>query len=148
MPQLVLLDGDAIRVAFGGGLGYREEDRVVQIKRVQGLAKMLSDQGLIVFVAALYSNPDLLAWNRQNLNSYFEIYLEASMSTLMGRDSNDLYAKAERGEISNVVGVDIPWQAPVSPDLVINTSTPDSPDSLAQQVISAVPGLSLTFESA
>lgn len=148
LPQLVLLDGDTIRSAFGGALGYREEDRMVQVQRVQGLAKMLSEQGLLVLVAVLYSNPDLLTWNRQNLNNYFEIYLEASLSTLLGRDNNDLYGKAKRGEITNVVGVDIPWQAPTSPDLVINTSFPSSPDSLAQQVISTIPSLSLTFKRA
>ena len=48
LPQLVLLDGDAIRSALGERLGYKEPDRVVQITRIQNLAKMLSDQGLVV----------------------------------------------------------------------------------------------------
>ena len=60
-PELVLLDGDVIRAVFSNDLGYREEDRVVQITRIQNLAKLLSDQGLVVLVAALYANHSLLA---------------------------------------------------------------------------------------
>lgn len=148
MPQLVLLDGDAIRAAFGGGLGYREEDRIFQINRIQNIAKLLSDQGLNVLVAALYSNPDLLGWNRQNLNNYIEIYLEASLEALRGRDNNNLYAKAESGELIDVVGVDITWHAPNSPDMVINTDSPDTPHKLAKQVIASVPHFSGMLESA
>ena len=148
MPQLVLLDGDAIRAAFGGGLGYREEDRIFQINRIQNIAKLLSDQGLNVLVAALYSNPNLLGWIRQNLNNYIEIYLEASLEALRGRDNNNLYAKAESGELTDVVGVDITWHAPNSPDMVINTDYPDTPHKLAKQVIASVPHFSAMLESA
>jgi len=148
VPQLVLLDGDAIRIAFGGGLGYREEDRVVQINRIQNVAKILSDQGLTVLVAALYSNPELLGWNRQNLKNYFEIYLEASLETLRARDGKKLYAMAESGEMTNVVGVDIVWHAPDSPDLVFDTSNPTTPGEMARKVIGAVPGLGLALNSA
>ena len=148
MPQLVLLDGDAIRSAFGDGLGYREEDRVVQIKRIQNVAKMLADQGLTVIVAALYANPQLLSWNRRNLTGYFEVYLDASLDVLRRRDSKSLYTKASSGEISNVVGMDIEWHAPEHPDLVISTDDPAEPDELAQQVIAAIPSFSLVLQNA
>ena len=60
LPELVLLDGDAIRQLFGNDLDYREDSRVIQIKRIQRMAKFLSDQGVVVMVAALYAHPDLL----------------------------------------------------------------------------------------
>jgi len=148
VPELVLLDGDAIRAAFGNDLGYREEDRIVQIKRLQNVAKMLSDQGLIVLVAALYANPELLGWNRENLTEYFEVYLEASLDTLRRRDTKGLYVKAESGEIENVVGVDIVWQIPKCPDLIINTDNPASPQELARQVIADIPRLGLLLQTA
>lgn len=140
-PELVLLDGDAVRMAFGGGLGHREEDRVVQITRIQNMAKMLSDQGLVVLVAALYANPELLAWNRGNIGRYFEVYLKASLETVRQRDNKDLYAKADSGDMSDVVGVDIPWHAPESPDLIIDCDAGESVDLLASRVLSLAPGL-------
>jgi len=53
-----------VREAFGDGLGYREEDRIVQVTRVQRIAKLLADQDLIVIVALVYANVSLLDWNR------------------------------------------------------------------------------------
>ena len=143
-PGLVLLDGDAVRRAFGGGLGYREEDRVVQISRIQKIAKMLSDQGLVVLVAALYANPELLTWNRDNISQYFEVYLKASPETVRQRDNKDLYAKADSGAMSDVVGVDIPWHAPQSPDLTIECDAGEPVDLLASRVLKLVPGLAAT----
>lgn len=134
-PELVIIDGDAIRQAFGDRLGYREEDRVLQIKRLQSLAKMLSEQGLVVLVAALYAHPELLAWNRENLRNYHEIYLEAPVETVRRRDSKRRY----EGGPGRVVGSDIPWHAPVSPDITIDVDAPDGPEALAQRVIDSIP---------
>jgi cytidine diphosphoramidate kinase len=141
-PELVVLDGDVVRAAFGGDLGYTEADRVVQVSRVQRMAKLLADQGQVVIVAVVYSNPDLLTWNRKNLPGYFEIHMKASLDTVVERDSKGLYEAARRGETTDVVGVDIAWQDPVSSDLVINSDRPEDPDGLAQRVIAAIPRLS------
>lgn len=141
VPELVSLDGDAIRSAFGNDLSYREEDRVIQIKRLQNIAKVLAEQDLIVIVAALYAHPELLAWNRQNIFDYFEVYLAASLDTVRRRDPKGLYAGGAAGEIPNIVGLDILWHVPESPDLVINTDDPERPDVLAQRVVAAIPRL-------
>ena len=141
LPGLILLQGQEIRAAFGHDLGYSEQDRVVQVKRLQNIAKLLSERDLIVIIAALYSNPELLAWNRRNLDDYFEVYLEASLDALRVRDTKGLYAKAFAGEMAHVVGVDIPWRAPVAPDLVIYNNNPEPPDLLAEKVAASVPRL-------
>ena len=141
IPELVSLDGDQIRQAFGQGLGYSEEDRVVQIKRIQNLAKMLSDQGLVVLVAALYANSELLKWNRQNLADYYEVYLETSLNVLKCRDSKGLYQGANDGSVRNMVGLDIPWHVPEAPDIIINTDDPVEPDVMAQILIGSNPYL-------
>ncbi len=141
LPQLVLVDGDAVRRLFGDTLGHSEADRKVQIGRIQGLAKMLSEQGLVVLVAALYSHPDLLAWNRANLADYFEVYLDAPFELVERRDSKGLYAGAAAGTIPQVVGVDIPWHAPQAPDLKLNAGAGKDPDELANEIIRAVPYL-------
>ena len=138
----VLLDGDVIRAAFGVGLGYSEPERVTQIQRIQNLAKVLADQELIVIVAALYAHKDLLNWNRQNLPGYYEVYLDASMDLLEGRDKKNLYSMAKSGETRDVVGMDIPWNAPASPDLLFNADSESSPDEMARQLIGKIPALS------
>lgn len=139
LQQLVKLDGDEIRAAFGDDLTHVESDRMRQIHRIQRIAKMLADQGMVVLVAALYAHPDLLAWNRANLPDYFEIYLKADIEFLSTRDSKGLYHKAQRGELNNLVGVDIPWNEPRHADLVIDAGRAKSPDLLALDVLRAIP---------
>jgi adenylylsulfate kinase len=140
LPTLVRLDGDAIRAIFGAGLGYSEPERVVQIKRIQGLAKELDRQGFVVLVAALYAHPALLAWNRENFPEYFEIYLDTPLEEVQRRDAKGLYRRAMAGEQRDVVGVDIPWHAPARPDLVLDGAA-DTPARLARRVIEVVPVL-------
>lgn len=137
-PELVILDGEAIRAAFGSDLGYNEKDRVRQVTRLQTIAKLLADQGMIVLVAALYSHPDLLAWNRQKLPNYFEVYMEASLETLRGRDIKGLYG----GATKQVVGIDIPWYPPEFSDLVLNSDIFEDPKVWARKVIAKAPRLS------
>jgi adenylyl-sulfate kinase len=138
LPNLVVLDGDAVRAALGDDLGYHEADRVRQIKRIQGMAKLLSDQGISVLIAALYSHPELLVWNRANLRGYFEVYLKADMDFLLTRDGKGLYSGARSGRILNVVGVDIPWHSPQSADLVVDAAAKPAADTIAEQVLEAV----------
>ena len=141
LPELALLDGDQVRAALSGDLGFSEKDRLLHIQRIQNLAKLLSDQGLVVLVAALYSNPELLQWNRRNFQEYFEIYVKTSLETLRRRDGKKLYARAFSVEIKDVVGVDIPWSEPAHPDMVINNNEPEPPEVLARRVIAELPRL-------
>ena len=131
MPELVILDGDAIRELYGSDLDYSEPSRHRQIGRLRTLAKFLASQGQTVLVAALYSHPDLLAENRRILPGYFEVYVQASLELVAGRDSKGLYAGAAAGRIKDVVGVDIPWRAPDRADLVLDADAGHSPKEMA-----------------
>jgi adenylyl-sulfate kinase len=148
LPELVVLDGDMVRATFDDGLGYSEADRVVQISRLQRLARMLSDQGLVVLVAALYASPALLEWNRLNIPEYFEVYLKASLATVMCRDAKGLYRRAVAGETNNMVGLDIPWRAPEAPDMIIDADRLEPPDAIAKRVIDALPRLARAVATA
>lgn len=141
LPELVVIDGDVVRDIFGGALGYSEPERVQQIGRIQALARELDRQGLVVLVAALYANADLLAWNRQNFQDYFEIYLDASLTLVQKRDAKGLYAKAARGDMPHVVGIDIPWNAPSYADLRISSDQAPDPGRLAVTVAAKIPRL-------
>ncbi len=145
LPGLALVDGDTVRAMFAD-LGYTEPERVIQIQRLQRLARFLSDQDIVAIVAGLYASPQLLDWNRKNLPGYFEVYIEAPMALLRERDSKGLYAESASGGTENVVGVDIPWHAPTSPDMVIDATAP--PGESALRIAKAVPRLAAALASA
>lgn len=131
----VLIDGDVIRQLFGAGLGFDEASRVEQIGRLQRLALWLSGQDIPCIVAALYSNDELLRWNRENLTGYVEVYVSAALDILIERDTKGLYSKYLSGNMNNVVGMDIPWNPPSQPDLILETSGPALPHELAERVM-------------
>ncbi len=141
LPNLVLIDGDVIRDLFGAGLGYHEDARKEQIGRIQRLALFLSRQKIPVIVAALYSNPELMQWNREHFPDYFEVYVDTPLDVVKTRDTKGLYAKSRESTAPNVVGIDIPWHAPSNPDMVVQT-VEVTPESIAEKIISAVPVLS------
>ena len=148
IPEMVVLDGDVVRDIFDDQLGHTEPDRVRQIKRIQRLTKQLDAQGLVVLVAALYAHPNLLTWNRENFDAYFEVYLDAPLDVVETRDPKGLYAKARSGQMKHVVGLDIPWLAPSNPNLRIDMSDEYSPREVSQRIILNIPALSARLVSA
>ena len=117
LPNLVNIDGDAIRNLYGNDLGYEETQRIIQIKRLQKLCLFLENQGQIVIASALYSSPFLMAWNRENFSQYYEIYLNVSLELVKIRDPKGIYKKYELGREKNIVGIDVPWHEPEKPNL-------------------------------
>ncbi|MCZ6770844.1 MAG: adenylyl-sulfate kinase [Proteobacteria bacterium] len=141
VPELVHIDGDEVRALHGNDLAFDEDSRRKQIKRIQRLAKLLDLQGLLVVVAALYSHPELLDWNRANFDDYLEVYLSAPLALVQHRDAKGLYGKAMSGEMQHVVGMDIPWHAPANPDLLIDGALQEDPDALVVRIARMVPRL-------
>jgi cytidine diphosphoramidate kinase len=117
--KVVLLDGDLIRTLFGNDVDHTIEGRGRNAERLSVLSKFLADQGIHVVAAVLSIFPEWRRWNRENITDYSEVYLKASMQTLLRRDIKNLYARAMRKEIINVVGVDIPFPEPENTELVI-----------------------------
>lgn len=117
--KVVLLDGDLVRELFGNDVDHTIEGRYRNAERLSVLSKFLAKQGIHVVAAVLSIFPEWRSWNRENIPDYSEVYIKASMETLLRRDIKDLYAKAMKGEILNVVGVDIPFPEPEAPDLII-----------------------------
>ena len=134
LPHLINVDGDLVREFFGEQLPYDESSRIQQIQRVQKICKLLEKQQLILIVSALYSNPKLMQWNRKNFLKYYEIYLEASLDLVKKRDPKSLYKKFEEGKEKNIVGLDIPWQAPLKSDLKIKMNEKTSLDDVIKEI--------------
>ena len=145
ISNVVLLDGDVIRQLYGHDLGYTEIDRVVQIKRMQSLAKFLDRQNILVVVAALYANDALLQDNRNMFDEYFEVYLNASLELLKSREFKGLYSAALAGKIKDVVGVDIPWSAPKKSDLIFDMNSGITTEKMTKILVKALSDYNLNF---
>lgn len=138
--DVLFLDGDHVREVWGDELGHTPEARCENGWRFCRLGKLLDDQDIHAVCCVLSLFEEHRQWNRNNLSSYFEVYLDVPIQTLKHRDAKDLYARAESGKLENVVGVDIPFEEPEAPDLVIkNDDPPTDPKVLADRIIDALP---------
>jgi cytidine diphosphoramidate kinase len=118
--NMVFLDGDLLREVWGDSLGHSIEARRINAHRISHLSQMLDKQGIHVVAAVLSIFPEWQNWNRENLSQYYEIYLDVPMEVLEQRDTKGLYSKARRGEIKDVVGVDISFPNPTSPNITLD----------------------------
>ena len=120
--ETVFLDGDQFRYIMNNDLKYTLEDRDTNAIRMTRTCKILSDQEINVICGANLTSQKYRDWCRDNINNYFEVFLDAPMDVLKKRDIKGLYKRAFSGEIDNVVGVDIPFIKPKNPDLIIDNS--------------------------
>ena len=119
----VLVDGDEIRTLFRDNRGdraYSVEGRRRNSDRIRDLCAWLDRQEINVVCCTLSFFEETRQWNRDHLSRYFEVYVSAPMEVLERRDPKHLYRRAREGRIRNVVGVDIPFTPPASPDLVVD----------------------------
>ena len=138
-PNIVFLDGDHVRSIMGNDLGYTIEDRRTNAWRICHLCQYLDQQGIDVVCAILSLFHETQEWNRRYFSQYFEVYIEVSMKVLQVRDQKGLYSKALVGQIENVVGIDIPFNPPLRPNLVIDNGQPDvSAEHHVAQIVAAV----------
>jgi len=125
-PNTVLVDGDAVRslVRFNSGDdAYSLKGRHEAASRYCDICKWLDDENINVVCCTISFYDDLRARNRANLSNYFEAFVYAPMDILIKRDVKNLYEPALRGDIQNVVGVDLLLEEPTDPDLRIDNST-------------------------
>lgn len=131
-----LLDGDNVRHGLNKNLGFSADDRAENIRRIGEVAKLMSDAGLIVLTA--FISPYRV--DRDNVRDlmgageFVEILCEASVETCEGRDPKGLYKKARAGEIKGFTGIDDPYEAPQSPEIILDSNSKDIP-TLAGEVI-------------
>lgn len=124
-PATVFLDGDDIRRIFKseGNEDYTLEGRKKNANRICEICAMLDRQGINVVCCILSIFEESRQWNRANYSEYFEVYISVPGRILREqRDHKNLYASALRGEIKNVVGVDIPFKKPEAPDFIFDNS--------------------------
>lgn len=125
-----ILDGDNLRTGLNSNLGFTDQDRLENIRRISEVAKVFVSQGVITFVSAITPRGELRDLARGILGKdVFEVYVKASYDACEKRDVKGLYAKAARGEIAHFTGKDGSFEPPNNPDLVLNTESTSIEDA-------------------
>lgn len=131
-----MLDGDNVRHGLCGDLGFSTEDRAENIRRIGEMAKLFMEAGVIVLTA--FISPFREDRNKVRAmmqpGEFVEIYCQCPIEVCEQRDVKGIYKKARAGEIGQFTGISSPYEAPVKPELSVNTATQSLAESL-QQVI-------------
>ncbi|MEG2338268.1 MAG: adenylyl-sulfate kinase, partial [Clostridium sp.] len=117
------LDGDSVRSGLHSDLKFSLQDRHENIRRVSEILNMLLNTGIIViatFVSPVISDRETL--KERFKEDFIEVFIDCTVSECEKRDPKGLYSRARNGEIKNFTGIDSPYEKPINPSLVINTT--------------------------
>lgn len=131
-----LLDGDNIRMGLNKNLGFSADDRAENIRRIGEVAKLFADAGIITstaFISPYRADRDAVRALLPE-GEFVEVFVDASIETCEARDPKGLYKKARAGEIKGFTGIDDPYEAPLKPELVLDSNTKGI-DELANEVV-------------
>lgn len=129
-----LLDGDNVRTRLCSDLGFSDEDRQENIRRISEVSRLFMDAGLIVITA--FISPSLrdraMAKEIIGADSFVEIFIDTPLEECERRDPKGLYCKARQGLIKSFTGIDSAYEAPLNPHIRINTLTEALPESVVR----------------
>jgi bifunctional enzyme CysN/CysC len=137
-----LLDGDNIRHGLNKDLGFTDADRIENIRRVGEVAKLMTDAGLIVltaFISPFRAEREMVRAMLPN-GEFAEIFVDTPLEVAEARDVKGLYKKARSGALKNFTGIDSPYEAPINPDIHIDT-TKMSPENAAEMIVQKLLGV-------
>ena len=131
-----LLDGDNIRMGLNKGLGFSDEDRIENIRRIGEVSKLFVDAGTIVltaFISPFQKERDAVRSLVKD-NEFIEVFVDTPLEVCESRDPKGLYKKARNGEIPNFTGISSPYEAPTRPEIhILNDNI--SIDDVTTQII-------------
>lgn len=135
----MLLDGDNIRMGLNRNLGFKEQDRIENIRRVAEVARLMNDAGLIVLTSFIspYENDRQRAREIVGPDSFVEVYVNTPLEECEKRDVKGLYKKARAGEIPNFTGISSPYEVPQNADIIVETvgkSVDETVDEIIKQL--------------
>lgn len=134
-----VLDGDNLRHGLNHDLGFTNEDRIENIRRVAEVAKLMVDAGLIVLVSFIspFRHERQMARNLFEPGEFIEVFVDSPIEECEKRDTKGLYAKARKGLIKHFTGIDSPYERPENPDLRLPT-TETSVQSCVEKVFKLI----------
>jgi bifunctional enzyme CysN/CysC len=133
-----VLDGDNIRHGLNADLGFSDDDRRENVRRVGEVARLMADAGVVALVPVISpfrAGRDAIRGLHADANvSFFEVFVDTPIELCEQRDPKGLYAQARRGEITGFTGIDSPYEAPVAAELVLTPADGD-PEAQARRVL-------------
>ena len=131
-----LLDGDNVRHGLNRDLGFTEQDRVENVRRVAEVAKLMVDAGLVVIVSMIspFKSERRMARDLVGDGEFVEVFVDTPLAVCESRDPKGLYKRARAAELINFTGIDSPYEAPEAPEIVLKGAEED-PDTLADRVV-------------
>jgi len=130
------LDGDEVRENLSRGLGFSQQDRETNIRRIGFVARLLARNGVVVLGAAISPYRQSRGDVRRSIESeglrFVEVFVRCPIETLIGRDVKGLYAKALSGEVKQFTGISDPYEEPLEPEIVVDTSEESIEESTAK----------------
>lgn len=136
------LDGDNIRHGLNADLGFSAEDRAENVRRIGEVARLFADAGVVVLVPVISpyrSDRDTVRQRHVEAGlPFIEVFVDTPLEVCEARDPKGLYAKARAGEITGFTGVDDPYEPPLDPELLIDT-TVTSPDEATSLILRLLP---------
>ncbi len=128
----MMLDGDNVRMGLNKNLGFGDEDRIENIRRIAEVSKLMNDAGLVVLTS--FISPFVA--DRRNArevigeDSFIEIYVSTPLEECERRDVKGLYKRARSGQIPSFTGISSPYEPPVKPEITVDTSAESLEDSV------------------
>jgi adenylyl-sulfate kinase len=124
--RVELLDGDVVRTNLSAGLTYSKEDRDINVRRIGFVANLLSRNGVVAVTAAISPYRAVRDEVRQMITGdgagFVEVFVHCPVEVLAERDVKGLYKQALAGKIANFTGVSDPYEEPLAPEVVIDSS--------------------------
>ena len=129
-----VLDGDEVRLRLSKGLGFSKEDRDENIRRISYVAKIITRCGAVAITCAISPYREIRDEARKEIGRFVEVYVKCSLEECIKRDVKGLYKKALSGEIKNFTGISDPYEAPLNPEIVVETHKETQEESLSKIV--------------
>jgi adenylylsulfate kinase len=139
-----VLDGDEVRPHLSAGLGFTRPDRDINVRRIGWVARLLATHGTVVLVPVIAPYAEARQAVRADHDAagvpFAEVFVATSLAVAEQRDVKGLYARARRGELAGMTGVDDPYERPTSAELVLDTDRVDLPTSveMSKALLSAI----------
>jgi adenylyl-sulfate kinase len=129
-----ILDGDVVRTNLTKGLGFSKEDRDENIRRIGFVCGLLSKHGAIAISAAISPYRSVRDEVRSKIENFIEVYVDTPLELCIQRDVKGMYKKALAGEMKNFTGISDPYEAPLHPEILIQTQK-ESPEESAARIL-------------
>ncbi len=132
-----VLDSGRIRQELNRSLGFSRQEIETNLKRIAYECKLLNRNGIIGIAAAVSPYRDTRDEIRADLDRFIEVYCRCPMEVLLRRDQKDLFARAQRGEVLHVAGINAPYEEPIRPEVLLNTDT-EPPDNSVSKIVTTL----------